>query len=54
MTDLTVSFVALERGNESKETKSSSFRHGSPEPRLQGWCGLAASLQSGYRRSMPV
>ena len=32
---------------------SPSFRQGSPEPRFHGWYGLVASLQSGFRRSMP-
>jgi len=60
-----------------KLRKNSSFRQGSPEPRLHGWYGLlaspcdpcrgrlcnearrdyksrpAASLQSGFRRSLP-
>ena len=36
-----------------KLRKSSSFRQGSPEPRLHGWHRLLASLQSGFRRSMP-
>ena len=31
----------------------SSFRQGAPEPRLQGWSELEASMQSGFRRSMP-
>ena len=36
-----------------KLRKSASFRQGSPEPRLHGWYRLSASLQSGFRRSMP-
>jgi len=41
------------KGNTVDLRKTPSFRHEPPEPRLQGWHGSVASLQSGFRQSMP-